>query len=217
MKKIKMEEKEVEAVKVEKKKALLVKRHINTGKGEKEEKVTKDEEVWMKIDAEVEKKKADVGKKVEKRKETQKKKTAGEWTKVDNKGFPLVIVYPSVPKKSRSQMVPDGEGFQTIKRTPKNKVKRNDSSTPEEREERVLRNNPFWIPKTAPTSSLGLETQFLSWREMFPSQRVRMMRFKRERKGLLWEGRMSQSKRKGVCPKGRVFQRKSFGCFGRGG
>ena len=168
VKKMKMEEKEVEAVKVEKKKALLVKRHINTGKGEKEEKATKEEEVGRKIDAEVEKKKvekkkadvgkkvekkkADLGKKVEKRKETQKrkneeKKTAGDWTKVDSKGFPLVTVYPSVPKKRRTQTVPDGERFQTIKKTPKSKVKRNDSPTPEEREEMVLRNNPFWIPK----------------------------------------------------------------------
>ena len=77
----------------------------------------------------------------------REKKMKKKMKKVDNRGFPLVTVYPSLPKKSRSQTVPDGEGFQTIKRTKKGKVKGKDSPTPEEREELVLKNNPFWIPK----------------------------------------------------------------------
>ena len=172
VKEVKMGEKKVEVVKVEKKKALLVKKDINPGKWEKVEKVTKDAEAGRKKDGVVEKKKyaeaekkkaemakeADKVKKVEKRKETQKrkkeeKKKAGEWTKklekVDSKGFPLVTVYPSLPKKSRSQLGPDGSRwFQHIKRrTMRSKVKSKDSPTPEEREELVLKNNPFWIPK----------------------------------------------------------------------
>ena len=69
----------------------------------------------------------------------------------------MIINIRDHPKKRRSKVlkdkrrsqVPAEDGFWTIKRskTKENQVVVKDSLTPGEREEMVLRNNRFWIPK----------------------------------------------------------------------
>ena len=75
--------------------------------------------------------------------------------KVDKKGFPLITFYQEIKKaksgrKKRSQ---DEDGFTCVETKAKRVKRVEDFPTAKEREELVLRENRFWLPKDAKANS----------------------------------------------------------------